>query len=128
MNIHPAGNFQMGDVEGPIHMMTEYGIARIAKEAAAAAIAEDRVSRKLGREDVGSGSPIVGGWLRQSREKCGLSQRSLAERTGLHPTTIGKIETGERGMSLRVFAKLAWAMPEEENDAFLCNVIEYFGS
>ena len=116
------------DPDGPVHMLTDYGISKIAKEAAQAALAEDRANRKLGREDIGSGSTTVGLWLKQAREGAGLSQRRLAERSGLHPTTIGKIETGERGMSLRVFAKIVWAMTEDEGDEFLWSVIEYFGS
>ena len=95
-------------------------IEAIAKEAARQAIAEDRSNRKLGRDDRGSGSAVIGQILLKNRTDTGMSQRELAKNAGLHPTTIGKIETGERGMSLETFCKLANWLEEE----FVWDIVE----
>ena len=36
------------------------------------------------------------GWLRQQREKSGLTIRQLADKLGWHHSIVGKIEQGER--------------------------------
>lgn len=37
---------------------------------------------------------MPGRWLRQARRRAGLTQRELAERTGVPQATIGRIEAG----------------------------------
>jgi transcriptional regulator with XRE-family HTH domain len=36
-----------------------------------------------------------GAWLRQTRERLGLTQAALGEAIGLHPNTVARIERGE---------------------------------
>lgn len=43
---------------------------------------------------------IIGGRIRSARLKAGLSQESLAELAGLHPTYIGQLERGEKNATL----------------------------
>jgi DNA-binding XRE family transcriptional regulator len=111
-----------------LKMYTDEGIQRLISSGVRMALEEDRTSRKLGREDRGSGDEYIGKQLKFAREGAGMSQRQLAEQAGLHPTTIGKIETGERGMSLRVFCRLAWALPEDNARGLVYNVMEWLGS
>ena len=82
-------------------------IYRIADAAAQRAISSYRERDRFGRDDRGTGSVEIGNILRHRRERAKMTQRQLADAAGLHPTTIGKIETGERGMSLATFCKLA---------------------
>jgi DNA-binding XRE family transcriptional regulator len=93
---------------------TEYGwvlsakeVKSIAAEAVKQALSEDRAGRKYNRSDTGTGSAVVGEILKTFRTRCGWTQKELAERAGIHPTTIGKIESGERGMSLHTFSRIA---------------------
>jgi DNA-binding XRE family transcriptional regulator len=51
-----------------------------------------------------------------------LTQEEAASRAGVHPTTIGKIETGDRGMSLPTFAKLSYVYDE----FFVEDVLRYY--
>lgn len=78
----------------------------IAKEAVREALAEYRQEQKRGRDDRGSGDKQLGAKVRGWREAAGVTQARLGERSGLHPTTIGKIETGDRGMSFDTFCRL----------------------
>jgi transcriptional regulator with XRE-family HTH domain len=55
-------------------------------------------------------SQAFGGAVRNARRRKGLSQESLAERAGLHPTYVGMIERGVRNATLDVAAKLADAL------------------
>jgi transcriptional regulator with XRE-family HTH domain len=45
--------------------------------------------------------------LREAREKLGLSQEALGERTGLHPTEISRLERAAREPRLGTIVKLA---------------------
>lgn len=47
----------------------------------------------------------------------------MGERAGLHPTTIGKIEAGERGMSLASFAKIALGIQPDRRLNFATDII-----
>lgn len=77
--------------------------------AAAEAGAKKAVSQlqKREREDRGGGFPALGAITTKYREKDGLIISHLAHMAGLHPTTIGKIEAGQRGMSLYTFSRLS---------------------
>jgi DNA-binding XRE family transcriptional regulator len=65
-----------------------------------------RQHQKHGRTDRGTGNPVLGCLLRKVRQGHGDSQSSLAHRAGVHATTINKIESGHRGMSLATFLKI----------------------
>jgi DNA-binding XRE family transcriptional regulator len=82
-------------------------LQEMAKMGAAEALEQFRLSRKMGRDDKGTGDEFIGKVLRQSREHLGYTQSDLAEKAGVHYTTIGKIETGDRGMSLHTFCKVS---------------------
>lgn len=43
-----------------------------------------------------------GGWLAAIREALGMSQSQLARRMGLRPSSISKLETSERGRTVRL--------------------------
>lgn len=68
---------------------------------------QKKVQSKHGRSDKGSGSEYLGHALRMGRLDLGYSQSELARLSGVHPTTINKIEDGERGMSIQTLARLA---------------------
>jgi DNA-binding XRE family transcriptional regulator len=78
----------------------------MAKEAARYALREYRQEQKRGRNDRGSGDKKLGGIVLGWRNSNNITQAKLSEWTGLHPTTIGKIETGDRGMSFETFCRL----------------------
>jgi DNA-binding XRE family transcriptional regulator len=61
------------------------------------------------KQDRGSGDEKFGKALRSTRERDGLTQQEFAKRAGVHYTTIGKIETGDRGMTAETLAKILWA-------------------
>jgi transcriptional regulator with XRE-family HTH domain len=52
----------------------------------------------------------ISGILAAEREALRLTQEQLAERTGLHVTTISKIERGQQVPSLALFALIARAL------------------
>ncbi len=45
--------------------------------------------------------------LRDLRVEHGVSQDALAERTGIHPTAIGRLERGKREPGLKSILRLA---------------------
>ena len=50
---------------------------------------------------------LVGQRVRRTRELAGLSQEELAARARLDRTAIGKIERGERGVTIATLQKIA---------------------
>lgn len=53
---------------------------------------------------------IVGERLRSYRNRAGLSQDELAEKSGLHHTYIGQLERGEKNATLESIEKVAKAL------------------
>ena len=53
---------------------------------------------------------IVGDRLRLYRNRAGLSQEVLAEKSGLHSTYIGQLERGEKNATLESIEKVARAL------------------
>lgn len=82
--------------------LTEERLQEIIRET----IDADREDRKHSRRDGAGGSEAVGAIVLSYRNRERLSQAGLAGLSGLHPTTIGKIEAGLRGMSLETFSRL----------------------
>lgn len=56
--------------------------------------------------------PLLRG-LRQAREAKLLSQQELAEKAGVHKTTIYRLETGDVEAQYRTIRKLAAALEED---------------
>ena len=54
--------------------------------------------------------------VRQARELAGLSQIEVAEKCGVHPTTIAKIESGDRFPGLLLAGHLSNALRVDRNE------------
>lgn len=52
----------------------------------------------------------LGDTIRRHRKQAKLSQEELAEKAGLHPVYIGKIERGEQWISLHALLRIATAL------------------
>lgn len=48
--------------------------------------------------------------VKLARVKAGLTQEELAERAGMHRTTIGQLERGQRGLNVASLGRLADAL------------------
>lgn len=57
---------------------------------------------------------LVGSWLRDLRKEKGLSQEDLAQKLGVHQSTVAKIEAGRWAFSIDVLTKFCIAL-----DAYL---------
>lgn len=68
---------------------------------------------------------ILGQRTREARHRLGWSQEELGERTGLHFTYIGKIERGEKKISLAALHKLAGALGVKMGDLLCEEPLEY---
>lgn len=51
----------------------------------------------------------VGALIERARESAGLSQRGLADATGISQSTLSRIIAGERGAKLPEIVAIAWA-------------------
>lgn len=49
-------------------------------------------------------------WLAETRERRGLSQRSLASKAGISSATVSKVESGDVGVSTEMMKKFAEAL------------------
>jgi DNA-binding XRE family transcriptional regulator len=96
----------------------------IARDAVRMALQEYREGQKRGRNDQGQGSLALGTILSKARARSELTQEDAAAEAGVHPTTIGKIETGDRGMSLQTFARLSFVY----DDKFAEDVLDYYAN
>jgi transcriptional regulator with XRE-family HTH domain len=52
----------------------------------------------------------LGSNLRAARKKLGLTQEQVAERSGVHPTEVSRIEAGKRDPQVSTLRKLAAAV------------------
>jgi transcriptional regulator with XRE-family HTH domain len=52
----------------------------------------------------------LGSNLRAARKKLGLTQEQVAERSGVHPTEVSRIEAGKRDPQVSTLRKLAAAL------------------
>jgi len=53
---------------------------------------------------------ILGETIRQYRKQAKMSQEKLAEKANLHPVYVGKIERGEKWISLHALLRIAGAL------------------
>jgi transcriptional regulator with XRE-family HTH domain len=58
----------------------------------------------------------VGESIREFRKRARMSQEALAEKAGLHPVYIGKIERGEQWISLHALLRIAAALRTRVRD------------
>ena len=68
-----------------------------------------------------SGSSTLGDIVRTYRAEMGLSLRTLAAESGVHWSSIHKIETGQRGLGVEVLSKLSGVLGRE----FVAEVLAY---
>lgn len=54
--------------------------------------------------------------LRQAREREGLTQEAVAERSGVHPTEVSRIESGKRDPRIATVEALAEAVGVSVSD------------
>jgi transcriptional regulator with XRE-family HTH domain len=59
---------------------------------------------------------VVGANVRALREARGLPQDELAHLAEIHPTYLSGVENGKRNISMKVLARLAWALRVPETD------------
>jgi transcriptional regulator with XRE-family HTH domain len=59
---------------------------------------------------------LLGDAIRKYRDQAGLSQEKLAEKAGLHPVYVGKIERGEQWISLHALLRVAKALDVRMRD------------
>ena len=52
----------------------------------------------------------LGANLRDARKKLGLTQEEVAERSGVHPTEVSRIEAGKRDPRVSTLKRLAVAV------------------
>lgn len=57
--------------------------------------------------------PSVGNRIREIRKSKGISATFVASKLGLHPSTIGKYENGDRGIDADMLPKIADALGVE---------------
>ena len=53
---------------------------------------------------------LLGESIRDQRKRVKMSQERLAEKAGLHPVYIGKVERGEQWISLHALLRIAEAL------------------
>ena len=60
----------------------------------------------------------LGEQIRQIRKEKGFTQESLAEKVGIHPTYVGKIESGKNNVSVLMLFKISRALGVKLYDVF----------
>jgi transcriptional regulator with XRE-family HTH domain len=59
---------------------------------------------------------ILGDALRALRKRAGLTQEQLAERLGVDPTFVGRLERGQRGAHWRTVRRILTALDTSVSD------------
>lgn len=60
----------------------------------------------------------LGKSLKKYRIACNLTQEQLAEKVGIHPTYVGKLEAGKNNPSVKMLFKMSRAMKVKLSDIF----------
>lgn len=82
----------------------------------ACAASSGGVARVSGQQDVDGWLPKLGKAVRQRRKERGLSQEALADAAGIDRSHMGKIERGERNVTLLNVLKIANALDWKASD------------
>ena len=56
--------------------------------------------------------------LKKYRLDCGMTQEILAEKVGIHPTYVGKLESGKYNPSVKLLFKVSRALGVKLSDIF----------
>ena len=56
--------------------------------------------------------------LKKYRLDCGMTQEILAEKVGIHPTYVGKLESGKNNPSVKLLFKVSRALGVKFSDIF----------
>mgnify|MGYP005887960019 FL=1 len=56
--------------------------------------------------------------LKKYRLDCGITQEILAEKVGIHPTYVGKLESGKNNPSVKLLFKVSRALGVKLSDIF----------
>jgi transcriptional regulator with XRE-family HTH domain len=59
---------------------------------------------------------VLGGALRALRKEAGMTQEQLAERLGVDPTFVGRLERGQRGAHWRTIRRILTALDASISD------------
>lgn len=74
------------------------------------------MQRVSGKNDPEYALPLIGQIIRERREQLGMSQENLASITGIDRSHMGRIERGERNVTLlnllRVAKALSWTLAD----------------
>jgi transcriptional regulator with XRE-family HTH domain len=62
---------------------------------------------------------IIGAAILKYRKKAGFSQEALAEKAGIHPNYMGRIERGECAATVEILLRLAKALNVRPYKVFL---------
>jgi transcriptional regulator with XRE-family HTH domain len=65
------------------------------------------MSRKPPQPHVALALKATGSAIRRNRERCGWTQAQLAKRTNVTVSTVSLLESGKRGPSIELLARLA---------------------
>ncbi len=60
--------------------------------------------------------------LRKYRKECNLTQEQLAEKVGIHPTYVGKLESGKNNPSVKMLFKISRALKIKLSNVFYFDV------
>ncbi len=74
----------------------------------------------LGNRAVSQGLIDLGSRIKERRREAGMSQETLAEKAGISPNTVSRIEGGLMAMSVETFQKLVQVLGLDANE-MLCH-------
>lgn len=79
-----------------------------------------REVRSLGNRAVSQELIDLGSRIKKHRQEAGMSQETLAEKAGISPNTVSRIEGGLMAMSVKTFQKLVQVLGLDANE-LLCH-------